>query len=257
MAELVLKIGDSPVRGNAARYVDGDIVEAFSRRRIRAIHAGVLCHVKHAELTPDGYRPMGSLAQLAREHSYQTKFERISQTEIRCEDRWNKVTEIVPYSVLELFIQRRLQHPRHGIFGALGAELWYGGKVASDHKTLDLVWHEIEAHSAEREADYDLAPTGTEGLKAFYWVSVDDFDESEAARLVAPVFERLDAGLENERVRVKRMRSCKVSWRGLPGMDVGRRGQIEDKKIDVDDRKLAVLQRAAIVEDKPAMISVQ
>ncbi len=146
MAELALKIGGT------ATYEDGDIVDAFNRRRIRHVHAQHICHVKHGR---------SELSEVYRAKTRQFLFQRVSKLEVVRTNLLTLAGEILSdkpnasgeYIDVPLFIARRLKHPRHGIFGPPGVERWYGGTTTATHAILDDVWAEIEGRTQYQESE--------------------------------------------------------------------------------------------------------
>jgi hypothetical protein len=148
-AELIVKVGDK------GRHRDGDILYAADRRRIMQVHGEMICHVKRAgRCTPQGHRPIG-LAYHWQDATYRYCFSRVSKWEVVREDRWegkiqtfsNRPTETRPGKWdainVPLYIERRLRHHRHRIFGLPGREIWFGGDVDQSAATISRVWNRI------------------------------------------------------------------------------------------------------------------
>ncbi len=240
MAELAIKVG--AVSADLTHYQDGDILCAFNARFIRCVHAQHICHVKNAGGGIGVHRMDAHVARDWFENTHQYRFERISRTEIR---RVTLVTleEIViddtpkhidgkrQHMDVELYIQRRLVHERHRIFGSSGAEVWYGGRIDVSDTNLTLVWNAIETKTAFREVDFPLWPAGGKDLISHLFVTVDDFDEREASSLVAPELDETDP--DNPIILRKRERH--IDWRDkIPARE---HADIEDKTVSMDLRE--------------------
>ncbi|MCY2967024.1 MAG: hypothetical protein NT069_25880, partial [Planctomycetota bacterium] len=136
MAEIAIKIGSSAV------YGDGDIVDAFSTRRIRAAWAEMLCHPWRQRPTKHGLRP-GNHCRDWFEATHQFRFDRVARNWVTRIEIATGVQEIfgqLPNAAgeaidVDLFVCRRLAEvapgggPRRAMFGKLGREVWYGGTV--------------------------------------------------------------------------------------------------------------------------------
>lgn len=237
MAELALKIDDG------SGYEDRDVICAFNRRRIRRVHAEHLTSPNLFGFTIEGLRPAGSLARQSLEHTRQYRFDRLSKFVIRRTNLRDGTTEELSdkpnakgeYIDVPLFLERRLKHPRHSIFGLKGREFWFGGKTYTDHPDLDKVWQEIEARTTERESSYTLWPAGSDDLKVHLFVSVVEFSDAEAEALTAPWIDETDP--ENP-VTVKK-RNMSADWRSpavLALLKVSVK-DIEDRGKSVDVRR--------------------
>lgn len=185
MAELLLK-------GQASgKWQVGDVVCAFNDRRIGAVHASHICHVMKTPLTYDGLRQSNSLADKMQSITYEYKFSRDGDYCIREDKNGNK--EILgqtpndrnEYIYVDLFIARRLQHPRHRIFGKAGSEYWYGGNQDWSVAVVDKIWEMIETETTLRRVDYVDWPRGTSEVPPmFYRCVTDDFSDQYAKWLV-------------------------------------------------------------------------
>ncbi len=236
MAELALKIGD------AGLWQDGDIVDAFNRRRIRHAHAGAICHVKHGRTV---------LPELYQAKTYQFKFERVSKTEVR---RTNLITldaDIVSKKPnakgeqidVPLFIARRLKHPRHRIFGSAGQERWYGGQVTATHAILDEVWVEIEARTEHRESNFMLWPFTEAEQKDFLILPTDDF--------ISFIGEEYKTPLLDDDGEVVQNRKHRIDWQADLGLSAGEKADVQDKDKPVDWRGVkAPFDRVTIIKTK-------
>ncbi len=255
MAELALKIGS--VSADPKHYQDGDILAAFNSRRIRCVHAQHICHVKQAGGGVGIHRDDAHVARDWFEHTHQYRFERVSRTEIRritLADLTEDLIDGTPRRIdgraqhmnVETYIQRRLAHDRHRIFGSAGAEVWYGGNTDVSDSTLTLVWNAIETKTAFREVDFPLWPAGRQDLIVHLFLTVDDFDEREASSLVAPELDETDP--DNPITLRKRERH--MDWRDeIPTRE---HTDIEDKATSVDLREsMTPLVRVDTVKTRP------
>ncbi|MCY2962740.1 MAG: hypothetical protein NT069_03660 [Planctomycetota bacterium] len=210
MAEIAIKIGSS------AGYEDGDIVDAFSTRRIRAAHAEMLCHPWQQRPTKHGLRP-GNHCQSWFDLTHQYRFERVHRNWVTRIEIATGVQEIfgrLPNAAgeaidVDLFVRRRLAEvapgggPRRAMFGKLGREVWYGGTVDTSHARLNSVWQSIEAHtgiSQDSDRKYQLWPFGRCDIREFLCVRTEAFEDSESDGLVRSAYGR---------------RGCGVDWRAL------------------------------------------
>ncbi len=149
MAELALKIAPG------ANYADGDILCAFNSRAIRCVHAQHICHVKQAGGGIGGLRDNAHVARDWFEHTHQYCFERVSRTEIRrilLSDTSEVLIDGTPKLIdgrmqhidVERYVNRRMLHNGHKMFGTPGREVWYGGRKDVSDANLNLVWDAIE-----------------------------------------------------------------------------------------------------------------
>lgn len=166
------------------KYQDGDVVCCFNARRISAAHVSGICHHRHAPLTGDGLRADG-IAQQFQELTYQYKFQRVSRAEIKRITLATMDEEILgptpnakgEYIDVQAFIDRRKEHLLHRIFGATGAEYWYGGRESRDPATLDLAWQLIEADTPLRKADHLRWPLSPLEKRHFLGLPIEDVSD--------------------------------------------------------------------------------
>ncbi len=255
MAELTLKIGAG------ANYVDGDILAAFNSRRIRCVHAQHICHVKNAGGGIGALRDNAHVARDWFEHTHQYRFERVSRTEIKRillfdmnEVLFDNTPKLVDGKMqhmdVELYVNRRMLHNLHKIFGTPGAEVWYGGKTDVSDTKLSLVWNAIETKTAFREVNFPLWPAGSKDLISHLFVTVDDFDEAEASDLVSP---ELDLTDPDNPITVKKRRRH-IEWKTV--IDSKEHTDIEDKTVSVDLREtLTPLVRDDVLKTKAVIIN--
>ena len=289
MAELAVKVGDQG-GGHSTRYRDGDVLCAFSNRRIRCTHAQHICHVRAAGFTNDGLRPNDSLAEKMLQRTRQYKIERTGvQTVV--------VTNLITMDEHTLsnvpdgdgrcmhvpeFVDNRLEHDRHAIFGSPGSEVWYGGRTYYENDRMTLVWNDIETHSAFREVDHMLWPAGRQDLKEHLMLPVNDMTDAEAEELVIPelktdangkpLWEKMelqvvvdtyvgddhpedDDGPTRWKRQITKLRQKEVRWPALFPMDVPPVTlpvHVTDvgRTVDVRGRGTGPFQRSAIVRDK-------
>jgi hypothetical protein len=255
MPELALKIAPG------ANYADGDILCAFNSRRIRCVHAQHICHVKQAGGGIGGLRDNVHVARDWFEHTHQYRFERVSKTEIKRvtladlkEVLINGTPKLIDGKMqhmdVERYVNRRMLHNGHKMFGTTGAEVWYGGLKDESDAKLTLVWNAIETKTAFREVDFPLWPVGTKDLISDLFVTVDDFNEAEAEDLISP---ELDLTDPDDPIVVKERRHH-IDWKTV--IDLAEHTKIEDKTVSVDLRStMTPLVRGDVVLTKAVMIS--
>lgn len=236
---LLLKVGSTD------HYQDGDIVCAFNRRRTRHVHAQTICQPRLAPRQSNGLIATDHISRAYLHAVSEFKFERVGPQTVVRTNLWTGDVDVISNTPnqkgesmdVETFVRRRQQVVGFGLFGAEGAEMWYGGRQRSDNATLSSIWMAIEEHTPERETDYGLWPFGTYELQHFLAIHVDDFDDIEADNLTAPEIEEPDDP-ENPEQRpvVIRKRKHHLPWRELRGMSSGRIAQVEDRNVPVDVR---------------------
>lgn len=235
MAELLLVIGD---RGE--RFKDGDILCAFSDRQINCTHAEHIVDVTKIGFNSDGLRPAG-LTLDAMDIVYQYRFERLNAMQVkRTEtDHLGNVIDVSvvfpPHMHAQEFIDRRRRHPKHRIFGAVGAEIWHGGRVNVSQPALDEVWTKIEHHTPQvrSQEQFRWWPHNPDGqdVRSFLPVATTSFTDEEAEQMVAPA--------TDETGEVTHHRNRNIDWkaevlRKLRGVGVA---QVIDRFIAVDQRR--------------------
>ena len=267
MAELALKTNADA----SSTYDAGDILCAFNRRRIRCTYAQHLTAPKLAGLTAEGLRPAGSLARHAQEHTRQFRFDRLAKDVVqRTNLRTAEVDEISDkpnakgeYMDVPMFLERRLKHDRHSIFGLKGQEFWFGGRTYTAHADLDKVWQEIETRTPERETSYTLWPAGSEELKVHLFIAVDEFDDAEAEALVESEYRdtgEFQEGMPGDEptpiIEMVKKRKRQVEWEKLTGMDAARIKDVRDQSKTIDIRAEKTHDRAIIVKTKPTAVVI-
>ena len=191
MAEILLKIGDQgPLNTD---YKNNDNICAFNDRRIYAVHAEHICHIKKCPMNHDGLNISGSLSEKMRMRCQQYRFERISVKEVMRINQWTLEEDIFSDKpnakgemiLVDEYIRRRKRHARHCIFGTEGSEVWYGGRIDFSMSRINTVWNDIETDSFHRKADHTLFPLGTEDVKVHLAVKTTlDFDDAKAEEFV-------------------------------------------------------------------------
>jgi len=184
MAEIILKVGT--VSPDPRHYQDGDVVQAFSRRRIRTAHAEMICHPVKTGFTAEGLRPGDTLGEVWQARVCQYRFQRVSWLEALRTDRVTGEVDAVGLRPdrdgrtihIPQYMQHLRGHPRHRIFGTIGRERWYGGVEDRSHAAMDAVWRAIEARTTLRERDHLQWPFSLRELSAFLVLPVEDFDDA-------------------------------------------------------------------------------
>ena len=260
MAELALK---TRVGSN---YEVGDVLCAFSRQRIRCVHAEHICHIKHAGFNKDGLRPEASVAKDFLHETSQYLTRRVSDTVVERETLAIGFKELfIGTTRVPLYLSRRLRHPRHAIFGSVGNEYWYGGRRTINHTTLDAVWNAIETKTPNRETSFTRWTMQSQAGKSNLYIAVDDMTESEAELLVASDYDKTDEELADEVAAWKsggevgeepirlitRQRNQKVDWETKLSLSADVKNQITDREMIVDIRDAVTFDRATVVEAKP------
>lgn len=222
-------------------YKDSDILHAFNNRRILCTHTQSICHVKHIPFNQYGLNDIDSLPEIYQRNVYQYKFERVAPKVVRRTNLWAlKVEEFsdIPnakdeYINVRLFIRRRLQNPKHGVFGSAGSEVWYGGKTDNSLARLNIVWLDIEAQTAHRKSNHFRWPLTTKEKKSVLAVASSDYDDATAIDYESP---RWGTGLSAEGIEMVDRRKNYIDWKGIPELNA-LRTSIEDKNTIVDVRE--------------------
>lgn len=185
-AEIAVKI-------NPGQSDDGDVLVAINDRRIHAVHAQHICHKDKVGFKPDGYREAGTLLDMMLSKTMQYKYERISTMEIRKTNLKTFEQNIISdkpnargeYIDVPLYIQRRLKHPKHLIFGTEGNEYWYGGNTDHSEAAINAIWTEIEARTPKRKVDHGKWPFTDTELKNFLIIPMVDMTDAQANEFVS------------------------------------------------------------------------
>jgi len=230
MAEILLYVTDDARPDDA--YQDGDIVCAFNDRRIRHVHAQMICDPRKEDFNSDGLRPLGGLGQHWFESTCEYRFERVNRHEVRRINLWTQETEVLgrtPNASGEAidvtqYLARRLQNPKHQIFGAAGAEIWYGGGTAAlDSTAVNAVWDRIETDTALLRDQHNLWPLTDRELQHFLAVPTLDMRDEITRRATAVEldYDRQQPEYDPENDigdRIARKRRARVQWREM-GLD--------------------------------------
>lgn len=144
-----------------------------------------------------------------------------------------------PIDIPLWMVRRRHQRGRDGkikraIFGSIGSEVWYDGKIDYSARALNRIWRGIETHTPERKSHqkYRRLAFSDQELKSHLVIPVDDFNEARRKELESPLFE------DDNELRIIKKRKNFYRWREMLG-DLGvSESEVRDKgrKIDVRDR---------------------
>lgn len=255
MAEVLLIVHPTP------KYEDGDVLCAFSRRRIRDVHAQHICDQRHVARNRDGWLPLDCLTRRYLEATCEYRNERIARQAVMRTNLFTGDADVITDRLnargeatdVEMYLRRRAAHrdkegtPKNLVFGTDGAEVWYGGRTRAGDAQLDQVWTQIEQHSPFREVAHRTYPLSDYERREWLVLPVEDFTEDEGAALVAP---------EMDGETTVRARQRSVRWRDL-FPHAGPTATVEDvldrSKI-VDVRTRAVPFARAIVRQKPTRV---
>lgn len=249
MAELMLKIKRV---GEVSSFEDGDVIVAVNDRRIKDVHAQHIC--KPAGFNSDGLRADNSLAHKYLLEVRQYYFERVSNTEVRRTNLWTLEQEILGLTPNErgehmdvaLYLEKRIGHPKHLIFGTVGSESWFGGRTRATHEKLDKIWTHIESKTALKKNKHTLWPYSDHEMKQFLAVSVDDMDDDTEADLMSVEF--------NEDATVQKKRKHRVNWKDLIGKPPFSTNptveQVLDKNTTVEARDKGTFDKTNIIIKK-------
>ena len=169
--QMLIKIGDQPDLG----YKDGDIVEAFSPKRILSTHAAHICHEKNFPVGRNGYREQDSLLEMymfmTSRYQFIREGDRVRRLDLTTLDTTylsNTPNENGEYIDVQLFIDRRMVRSNHLIFGSPQMEWWYGGYRDLRH---DDIWEYIEERTENRRDQYTMWPVTPTEKKHFLTIS--------------------------------------------------------------------------------------
>jgi hypothetical protein len=257
VANLAIKIGDSPT---LSLYEDGDLVDAFNRRRIRLCHADRICHPRINGVKVGGQ--LGTAYPLLEKYyqrQAQYRWERVSRTEVKRTNLWT-LAEVVygstpiedpdrPGRMIHCHVEEHYGfHDRSRklpLFGTVGAEIEYGGNSKRDGATTELIWDDIEAATPLRRVDHDLWPASVAELKHFLFVATDEFDDAEELKTpltkLVPVTEENPDGIE-----IVKKRKHYIDWKADVAASVGNTANEADvldrtKTVDIRDDETFVL----------------
>lgn len=247
MAELYLKVNPD---ANLPGVQDGDVLFAPNDIRIKFVHADGICNVRHFGFNANGLRDANTLPDHMKKNTCEFKFQRVSNKEIKritLADMSEEILSDVPNAKGEaidvpLFIQRRLNHARHAIFGTPGAEYWYGGKTTITDATVDPVWTEITAQTGKLESDHRLWPMSRGEGTHLLAIRVTDFSDEMRA-----VYEsRLDQA-DGQRLYKS---ACFVPWKDLNFLSDQTKAAIGYKQWYVDIREQGTYEVEQLVQFK-------
>ena len=140
---------------------DGDVACAMSREQTQRVTARNICDHHKVEFLTSGLRSSDPLVIGYLEQIYKYRMSRDGDRA----QRTNLQTGVVDWIgstpneqgehiYVAEFIQRRLRHVGHRIFGETGSEIWYGGGRKQPDIDWDAIWNNIETHSDYRRANF-------------------------------------------------------------------------------------------------------
>lgn len=236
MADLVLKVGDS---ANPAHYQDGDVICAFTDKHISRVHAEHIC--KPSGFNSNGLRDINSMTFKMFSEFYQHRFDRVSNTEVKRTLLVNNSFEIFSDKTakqiyVQEYIDRRLKHSKHLIFGNTGSEIWFGGRSDFSQTKIDNIWTQITAHTGKLKENHSQWPLGLQEPYDFLPLGITtDLTDAEANELVAPITEiQIIDGVETEVVTKKRKNF--IDWQGIKTMSPVSIGKVNNVNTPVDKR---------------------
>lgn len=253
MPELIIK---TSTNGLDPAWQDGDIIHAMNDLRIHDVHAQHICHKNLIGFNGDGLRPANSLTEMYLSKVKQYKFERVSAKEMKRitlatldEEILSDIPNAKGQAIhVGLYIQRRLLHAKHMIFGTPGAEVWYGGRTRATTAIIDDIWTLIEANTLYLKANFGKFPWGLNDQMDHLVITVDDFDNAVRSELESSIYDNADPPVMTKR------RKNKVDWKNLPGMT---QKIIDDTladgvKVDISDT--FSFSRSQIVDAKTVVV---
>lgn len=226
--DLIVNVTDG--RGG---YDEGDVLHAFTSRRILDVHAQ---HVVHPKLMireggDVGRITPGSLLEFCLERTRQFKFERISARQVRRtnlrtldEDTISDVPNASgEYMNVQLYLDRRVafKPSQNQMFGSAGSEYWYGGITTTTDAIMDTIWTEIEART--RHVRDDEFPFTDREKRLYLIIKVDDLTDAEVVELLEPLIGPPD-GEEEEPVINQRAVRLDLTNIGLTAEETTRLG---------------------------------
>ncbi len=231
-ATMIIKVG---TRGPDPDWQDSDTIMVRTWNQTRRFHAEHLAHPKNMFGGVGVRRLLGETGRLAwLEKARQYRFERQNATEVKRVLLSDMTEEIFGPSQIDVesFVQRRLKHPTHQIFGNAGSEIWYGGKTTVDEPTLDTVWAEIESLTSELESTFNFFPIGTDDLIDHLVLTVDDMDDVDAQDMELPDTDETDP---DNPITLKK-RKWTFPWQAINGMTASRIADVQAAGVSVDVR---------------------
>lgn len=245
MADLVIKVGT--VAPDPA-YQDGDILCAFSDRRIAQCHIEHICHPWKPQ-----NRLNNSLCQFWLESVSQFRFDRVSLREVRrtrLADGSSDLLSDTPNASGEAldvsdFVNRRRREfapdggTRLPIFGSTDREVWYGGSINTSVSVLEKVWAEIASRTVLTRTNYTKWPLSPIERRHFFAVSTADFTDMLAADFVSSLITTAIDIRGKVVETISKRRRYKLEYRQMvqagtfPGITLG---SIDDRKTECDGR---------------------
>lgn len=207
--------------GPHATYEDGDVKSAVPWVRVRRFTAEGLCHPKNAPKT-------GNVRDFT--HHSRRFLEMVKEFKLeRTGPSTGRITRLSDAATIDFttntpfvdfrgktvqmdlngYIKSRLNHDRHRVFGALDAEVLYGGRTAADDAVLDDAWAMIEAETGIMELDLQEAPFSNH--RKYLTITVNNFDDETGGSLTAGLFDMTNP---DEPIQVKKRKSW-IRWRDL------------------------------------------
>lgn len=250
MAELLLKLKRDA--DPATAYEDGDLLCAFSTRRIKAVHAEMICHPVKEGFTSDGLRAADSLGRFLLERVHEYRYDRVSATAITCTRLATSEVEVLSATPnakgehihVEEYVRRQVAHARHRVFGVPGAEFWFGGTTTWNDAKLTEIWAAIEARTGLLEINHRKWPLTPHELREFGAVPTDDFTEPTATDLVAPLLDADGVTMLKKRKHYAPYRDLLSRPRVQRWLD---RNQTVDLRDEIDPLSLALLDRLKVI----------
>jgi len=229
-----------------AKYEDGDILFAFSERRISSCHVEEACHIKRAPRERSGHCVRGTRQEDLEAARYSHRIERdgrdfvryinqatgdefiIGSEPVEVPDQHGRVRPM--HMHVDEYFRFLLKNPRNRVFGTAGREVCYGGKHDLPMAKLDVLWQRIEAETPLRKADHTHFPITPVEKRLFLPVRMGPMSDAEADDLVRPMLD-----VRNAEFPVKvRERANRMDYAAA---FADRLAEIRDKRVPVDLRE--------------------
>ena len=252
MAELIIKIGDSP---NPLSFRDEDVVHAHNDTYL--LWQATQRITDHRKVLGGFFKPTTSMAFKRMEAVRQYKFERISRTEIKritLADLSEETLSATPNADGEAidvpqYIARRKAAGKLAMFGTEGRAIWFGGRTDASLTKLSTLWTDtITPETGLLESNHKQKWEGYSNHFRKRWLVVvtDDFSNSRRS-----VIEESDIDLTDpENPITLAIRRHKVAWRSLSGLSAQDIADIANPNTRVDVDRGTVRSQASIVEVK-------
>lgn len=186
MAEIIVSVRD---QGN---YRDGDVICAFSDKRIERVNQEHICSKKLQARGDHGYLPINSLPYKLLHKTKQYWFVRQNKDTVRRYTLADMTFEdfTKPDIDVEYYLFRRRKHAQNLVFGVEGSEEWFGGRTLTDRPALNRCWDFIEADTPEGRDDAlcKLWPYGRLDVRHFLPMRVDRMTDKQADDWVEPQY---------------------------------------------------------------------